>query len=592
MIANNGRAGVLLAYSTNNVLINNLITTNYYGIYISSPSINNFVYNNLFNGTRNILIIGEGSNQWNTTLAPGKNIVGGSWVGGNYWAQPDGKGYSQTCIDGKEPIGICDASYVIDSNNIDYYPLAGPVQLPPPMLEEYSTLWDHYRDFYSFENPSVPWSEGVCYGMSETAILYYMHYVLNKTNYPYYPSNYPFEASRTRDLVGEGFEKGILNNVTYAILLHQLYNQPILENIRLRLNMVNLSDEFSKLVNYLKNGEPVMLVLGPEDLHAVVAWRVVKGSDGYYYIYISDPNSPGNVTYATYNPYTNKFHYKKYYSWDKFIVIGAEPLSFWKFKLNIIGDLQLFIGNLRLMLTNWTSYNYYFIFTNKNIPVVKDKQDVSKMSYFEEFGNSQSFRTTIPGAAGVSEKDFAAFAIPKNAVSRLLIDPPGDGGVMVFWLDRLNGTDVLYFYAFNVSASGNYSIVPSNQGFNITSDSSLVLDVTIAIAFNETVPLFNVYNITLSPGVEAVFRVIDWGVLNSTDKPSIKLEVYKDGKLVGEYQLVNNQSNIEIREGTGAQKAPAGSVGLDWRLMVIVAIIVVSLVVVLYLLYTRKKLAK
>jgi hypothetical protein len=48
--------------------------------------------------------------------------VGGSYLGGNFWAQPDGNGFSQKCKD-SEPDGICDMPYEINSNNIDYLPL-------------------------------------------------------------------------------------------------------------------------------------------------------------------------------------------------------------------------------------------------------------------------------------------------------------------------------------------------------------------------------------------------------------------------------------------------------------------------------------
>ena len=56
------------------------------------------------------------------SLTSGTNIIGGSYIGGNYWAKPDGTGFSQTAVDANGD-GIADSAYVIAENNIDYLPL-------------------------------------------------------------------------------------------------------------------------------------------------------------------------------------------------------------------------------------------------------------------------------------------------------------------------------------------------------------------------------------------------------------------------------------------------------------------------------------
>ncbi|MCD6381831.1 MAG: hypothetical protein J7L43_02545, partial [Candidatus Aenigmarchaeota archaeon] len=45
-------------------------------------------------------------NYWNETV-------------GNYWGKPDGTGFSDTCTDA-DGDGICDSSYQLFENNIDY----------------------------------------------------------------------------------------------------------------------------------------------------------------------------------------------------------------------------------------------------------------------------------------------------------------------------------------------------------------------------------------------------------------------------------------------------------------------------------------
>lgn len=103
---------------------------------------------------------------------------------------------------------------------------------------------------------------------------------------------------KTRDLYDNvtEFSEGVLNNVTFAIILHQLYGpqfwEYLWERVCLGIEWVNLKQEFSKLVDYLCTDKPVILGLGPNNKHAVVAWRIDRESDSRHYIYTSDPNYP------------------------------------------------------------------------------------------------------------------------------------------------------------------------------------------------------------------------------------------------------------------------------------------------------------
>ena len=67
------------------------------------------------------------ANNWNTTRQAGQRIYGsGTEIGGNYWANPSGTGYSQTCTDAVPvPDGFCDSAYTLSATepNIDYLPL-------------------------------------------------------------------------------------------------------------------------------------------------------------------------------------------------------------------------------------------------------------------------------------------------------------------------------------------------------------------------------------------------------------------------------------------------------------------------------------
>lgn len=139
--------GINFELSNNNALIDNTITLNYAGIYFYSSndntltnnsllnnnigirlaSSNNKIYNNYLKNTNNFYFETIYTNWWNTTRGPGMNILGGPYFAGNYWANPSGAGFSETCAD-VDNDGTCDTTYTLNSENTDYLPLS----IPPP----------------------------------------------------------------------------------------------------------------------------------------------------------------------------------------------------------------------------------------------------------------------------------------------------------------------------------------------------------------------------------------------------------------------------------------------------------------------------
>jgi parallel beta-helix repeat protein len=106
---NNGR-GVHIGNSDGNKLSGNTIqNNNVYGFYICGKSDANQIYNNYFNDTNMTIKNGIG-NAYNTKKTAGTNIVGGPYIGGNFWGKPDGTGFSNTAAD-KNRDGISDSAY-------------------------------------------------------------------------------------------------------------------------------------------------------------------------------------------------------------------------------------------------------------------------------------------------------------------------------------------------------------------------------------------------------------------------------------------------------------------------------------------------
>ena len=114
MVTNNDDGIGLYASSYYNILTGNTATSNNNcGIYLSSSN-NNRIYNNYFNNTNNAR--DDGTNIWNVTQTEGMNIIGGPYLGGNYWSD-----YNGTDADSD---GLGDVPYEIPrGTNKDYRPL-------------------------------------------------------------------------------------------------------------------------------------------------------------------------------------------------------------------------------------------------------------------------------------------------------------------------------------------------------------------------------------------------------------------------------------------------------------------------------------
>jgi len=125
ILNNNSNNGIWFDnISNNNQFTSNCVNnTGWVGIFIEKSSNRNTFYNNFFYNDNNEVSDATISNNiWSISPIAGTNIIGGSKIGGNFWTNPLGTGFSDNTFDNNGD-GFCDSAYSPSSDNTDYYPL-------------------------------------------------------------------------------------------------------------------------------------------------------------------------------------------------------------------------------------------------------------------------------------------------------------------------------------------------------------------------------------------------------------------------------------------------------------------------------------
>ena len=108
--ASNNYRGLHVGNSDGNTLTGNTVqNNNVYGLSVCPRSDTNLIYNNYLSD-KSVSIRNGIGNAYYTKKTAGANIVGGPYIGGNFWGKPDGTGFSNTAVDNNGD-GISDSVY-------------------------------------------------------------------------------------------------------------------------------------------------------------------------------------------------------------------------------------------------------------------------------------------------------------------------------------------------------------------------------------------------------------------------------------------------------------------------------------------------
>jgi hypothetical protein len=114
----NNSVGMQLISINNSYVTSCYILNNTIGINLSSSS-NNTIYNNYFNNTNNAY--DNANNTWNISKTNGTNIIGGSYLGGNFWSDYNGTDNVSSDGLGDTQVPYNSSDYI--QNGGDYLPL-------------------------------------------------------------------------------------------------------------------------------------------------------------------------------------------------------------------------------------------------------------------------------------------------------------------------------------------------------------------------------------------------------------------------------------------------------------------------------------
>ena len=414
--------------------------------------------------------------------------------------------------------------------------------------------WLPPRDTYQFHNFGSYWSAGGnCYGISTTEILYWEHDIMGFSD-PYLP----YAASQTSALSPPADIVNGLNAVTLGIMAHQVYD-PGVGVAGNPFQPSGFAKTWSTMLGWLAAGQPVVLSLGPNNLHAVVLYGEQTLANGTIQMDISDPNNPLGTSYAWYSPSGPTFSYHFGVTWNGFAIAGpGVPLA--------LQPDWLVPAAFPLHFLTWTDFppnTTGDIFVGANQPV--DVSIGTQSDSFKVPGDSQSFVQGIPSTIGIAEDTDELYELPVGGLGAGLTisDSPSPETDVQAFRDVGSGPTLTvtgYALSLNSILPHTFSLNARAGGFtlNVGPDDVVANVSFVQMVGNNSVSLL-ASGLDFAAGSTENFTISNWAGLSSTTVPALNVTVTPSGSTTpsGTYGIVNGQVGLVPESAPPAPSSPS-----------------------------------
>jgi hypothetical protein len=211
------------------------------------------------------------------------------------------------------PFATAGNAHIVDWNGVQWNPLLNEYSQPNfGYAYSYNVLFNAYSEY----------EDGFCWGMSSTAILYYLGFLPLPSQGANSTSQLYLGPWVSKNVVTGFFEikpqssLAYLTDASLAVAVHQMLDP--LNNIT--IDKAPANETASIAIEYIDWNIPVILGINftnqngdslhvGSGYHAVVAWGYIKEPNGDVVFLVYDPNYPQIITRAIYNPTNGSFIY-------------------------------------------------------------------------------------------------------------------------------------------------------------------------------------------------------------------------------------------------------------------------------------------
>jgi len=222
------------------------------------------------------------------------------------------------------PFATAGNAHIVDWNGVQWNPLLDEYSQKNPMYVYHTQTQNGFlgslEEWLGIVQTKI--YDGFCWGMSSTAILYYLGFLplpsqsATSTN-QLYLGPYVYEKVVIKSETEEVRSLAYLTDASLAVAVHQILdplNQhplPAAPANEIASTAIYFIDKLNQpvilIINFTnQNGNSIYVGSG---YHAVVAWGYVKEPNGDVVFLVYDPNYPQIITRAIYNPTDNSFIY-------------------------------------------------------------------------------------------------------------------------------------------------------------------------------------------------------------------------------------------------------------------------------------------